>query len=1044
MPQSDGNVGDRTIVYGHMPEPDQMMPEPDAMMPEPDAMMADQPMMADPQGAGDTTLRPDAAIETPAPRPAGEYFLLKGEDYLKKSCLSDNSGEAQVFLVEFEGKEYVLKVYYPNFDINKKLLQVIHSFEFEMIVRVIDYGKTYVDGKHRYYELMEYLRGGTLQEYKLNGNMDQFRRIALQGAAALAYCHQNNILHKDIKPGNFFFRDPAHQQLVLGDFGISSMLESDGKTYRTTQARTPIYAAPEMYADVIDGEVEITPAADFYSLGMTLFAVWLGENPMSSNERVMMKQKNEGRLPRLDELPDRVRMIVMGLTAVNPTSRWKYDQVERWFLGEDVHVDVSSPFLRYKVFVVDPDRNIVAENVHELVPLLVENDRLAMGYLYDGRIVTWLESCGNTKLATAVKDIVTNRYPVDKKAGLMAAVYTMEPTYPYRDVQGVICDDIHNIAVSLLSNQDRYAIELRNPNNPLFLWLESHTKCDLKRLRSYFTPEADGRVSLLRLVYEMDPDIPFLTHYPSSTIKEIVYAFGNANLGEDDWHALVDGRLLSWMYAREDVMACEALRILTKDQPYSKSLAYKVLYNLDRDAAYDLSEAHSPSDIGRLLANRLKHLEHLSAEDFAKEMEDFTDPNGRYHYYAELHGWHQLIDDANHCFDMTLPENRDRLSAYDLRTAVYRYCCILGVTPTYLLPNGVELQDGHHIDQRHVSTIKNELRNGSFAQWLSIFYHEDPQKGFEQEYSYERELENWVMELGRYDNQQAYYRRFIKAREDTTKRVSSVRREWKQARMKGRFWRFTFYGLSAVWMALVVIFGITGHDYLLYEHPMFALVAPLGGMLGVIVAVRAFFRGFGFLMSLLWGSIGVASSFIPLYALRYVDGHYPDYFNWAVVALTLIFMLIIHFTDFRSETQTDNHEIGDILNGEDVQSTLLDPLYYTFKTKSLRYKSSKFGVLDDISDQVRGGTGETSIHYALSCVMMVMLIGLFCVYSPRLLDKRLPDSQDKSKLMEQIDNNINELDEYGNPVMKDQPEEASKNDSKNSSKKGSKKSSKKK
>jgi hypothetical protein len=76
--------------------------------------------------------------------------------------------------------------------------------------------------------------------------------------------------------------------------------------------------------------------------------------------------------------------------------------------------------------------------------------------------------------------------------------------------------------------------------------------------------------------------------------------------------------------------------------------------------------------------------------------------------------------------------------------------------------------------------------------------------------------------------------------------------------------------------------------------------------------------------------------------------------------------------------------------------------------------------------------------------MMVMLIGLFCVFSPRLLDKRLPDSQHKAKLMEQINNNINELDEYGNPVMKDQPEDASKNDSKNSSKKGSKKSSKKK
>ena len=185
-------------------------------------------------------------------------------------------------------------------------------------------------------------------------------------------------------------------------------------------------------------------------------AVWLGENPMSSNERVMMRQKNEGRLPRLNELPEQVRTIVQGLTAVNPLSRWGYNEVERWFKGEDVPVDLSSPFLRYKSFIVDPDRNLVADNVHELIPLLIDNEKLAVGYLYNGRISQWLESCGNLKLATIVKDIVVNRYPVDQHAGLMASVYAMEPTYPYKDVGGNLCDDVHSVAISLLSSQEKY------------------------------------------------------------------------------------------------------------------------------------------------------------------------------------------------------------------------------------------------------------------------------------------------------------------------------------------------------------------------------------------------------------------------------------------------------------------------------------------------------------------------------------------------------------------------------------------------------------
>ena len=138
---------------------------------------------------------------------AGDYFVLKGVRYKNKQCLSESSGEAQVYLVERDGEEYVLKIYYPTFNVNKKMLQAIYNFKFEMVVSLIDYGKVYVDGKSRNYELMEYLRGGSMVDYHLNGDQNQFRRIALQAAAALAYCHSNNILHKDVKPSNLFFRD---------------------------------------------------------------------------------------------------------------------------------------------------------------------------------------------------------------------------------------------------------------------------------------------------------------------------------------------------------------------------------------------------------------------------------------------------------------------------------------------------------------------------------------------------------------------------------------------------------------------------------------------------------------------------------------------------------------------------------------------------------------------------------------------------------------------------------------------------------------------
>lgn len=937
--------------------------------------------------SGEITVRPGEAGN-------GETstdFLLKGRSYHALKCLSDNSGEAQVFLVEGEEGKRVLKIYYPSFTIKKSLMRIIQNFNFEMVVGISDYGKTYVDGKNRDYELMEYLRGGTLGEYDLNGDLNQFRRIALQAAAALAYCHQNNIIHKDIKPGNYFFRDAAHKEVVLGDFGISSIMESDEKVHRTTQARTPVYAAPEMYNDVIDGEVEITPAADFYSLGITLMTLWLGENPLVQNERVMMRKKNEGRLPRINELPPRVKMIVQGLTAVNPQSRWGYNEVERWFQGEDVKVDISSPLLKYRSFVVDPERNIVADNVHELIPLLLENERMAMNYIYNGRIATWLEQCGNVKLSSAVRDIVTNRYPVDQRAGMMSAVYMMEPTYPYKDLHGNLCDDVHSIAIAVLSYQAEYVLALTNPNDSLFLYLETHTKVDIDRLRSYFAKDSknDGRVAALRLAYEIDPDIPFLAKYPSSTLANIVHSFGYEDCSEDEWLSLSDGRLLSWMYSHEDHMACEALRIMTQGKKPSKTLGYKVLYNVVRDAAYDLKEANTPEKVGEVYREQLKEWQSLDESALAKHIDDNFGPEGRFIYFAQLHGWFEQINQAKACFDMKSDENRERLGAYDLRTAAYRFCRILGVNPSYMLEDGTELTNGADFDKEaHRPSLISAMRQGVLSQWMAVFFHEDPTQDFAANYSYERKLEEWIVNLGAVDQNQPFFKRYENAKEETTRKYKEVRDGYQRAKNKERRWRFTYYGLCLVWFALLFIFGISGRDYLL-KHSLVTIALPVGGMSALIVGLRAYFRGYGFVLSCLWGLLGFLTSWIPIFILKFTNGSYPDFFVPVIAIITLIYMLICHFTAFRGDSKNDSQLINEVMEN-DIKTTLMEPLFYTFKQKSFRFKGSKFSLLDDVTNQVRSISSESVMHYMLWSIMVGLLVVEMVVFNPKILNSSAP------------------------------------------------------
>ena len=742
-----------------------------------------------------------------------------------------------------------------------------------------------------------------------------------------------------------------------------------------------------MYNDVIDGEVEITPSVDFYSLGITLMTLWLGSNPLSQNERVMMRKKNEGRLPRINELPDRVKMIVQGLTAVNPQSRWGYEQVERWFLGENVEVDVSSPILKYRSFIVDPEKNLVADNVHELIPLLLDNERLAINYLYNGRVAGWLEQCGNVKLSSAVKDIVVNRYPADQHAGLMAAVYVMEPTYPYKDLHGNLCDDLHSVGISVLSYQEEYSIVLRNPNDNLYLYLESHSKANIDRIRGYFSEkDFDGRISILKMVYEIDKDIPFLAQYPSSSLSEIVHSFGHEDCSDDAWISLSDGRLLSWMYSHEDRMACEALRIMTNGQKPSRSLGYKVLYNIDREAAYDLREADTPYRVGELLCQQMKEWQSLSEKEFKVHIADYADPDGRFAYFAQLHGWFEQLNQARACFNMKSEENTERLGAYDLRTAAYRFCRILGAHPTYILQDGLELRDGRNFDKlAHRPALIPEIKRGALSQWMSVFFHEDPNEDFNETYSYERTLEKWLLDIGEIDHNQRYYKRYVTAKDETAKKYKEVRTNYHRARAKENMWRLTYYVLCALWIGMVALLGINNREYV-FSHTLLTISLPLGGMTAIIVGMRAFFRGYGFVLSCLWGLLGYFSSYITVLVLKFVNMNHPSMLVPAIIVITLIYMLICHLTDFRSDSRGDNQLVNEVME-DDIKSELLEPLYYTFKQKSFKFKGSKFNMLDDVTNQIRSISGESVLHYILWSMLLALLVLEMIIISPKLLNR---------------------------------------------------------
>ena len=94
--------------------------------------------------------------------------------------------------------------------------------------------------------------------------------------------------------------------------------------------------------------------------------------------------------------------------------------------------------------------------------------------------------------------------------------------------------------------------------------------------------------------------------------------------------------------------------------------------------------------------------------------------------------------------------------------------------------------------------------------------------------------------------------------------------------------------------------------------------------------------------------------------------------------------------------------VNEMMDNSDIKSTLLEPLYFTFKQKSFRFKGSKFGLLDDVNNQVRSISGESVLHYILWSIMIGILVMEMVLFSPKLLNYNNPDMDNLRRTPTQV------------------------------------------
>jgi serine/threonine protein kinase len=197
--------------------------------------------------------------------------------------------------------------------------QILARLSHAHLVRVGDF----FEHQGNAYLVMDFVEGEELAErIKRDGAIPEEQVLTWAGQIldALAYCHSQGIIHRDIKPQNVIIRPDG--RVVLVDFGLVKLWNPDDPRTKTAMrgVGTPEYAPPEQY----EAQAGHTDArSDVYGIGATVYHALTGEAPLTATLRMADPEQFQSIWARVTGVSEQTEKAVMKALELPRSRRWQ-------------------------------------------------------------------------------------------------------------------------------------------------------------------------------------------------------------------------------------------------------------------------------------------------------------------------------------------------------------------------------------------------------------------------------------------------------------------------------------------------------------------------------------------------------------------------------------------------------------------------------------------------------------------------------------------------------------------------------------------------